>query len=118
MRPKALKWLDDIRRSAEFILAATRSKVLTDYREDPLLRAAVERHFEIIGEAMGRLARDDPETAELIPDYPRIIAFRNVLIHGYDLVDHAEVWNVVRGHLPRLLEQVRAVLAQAPSEDA
>lgn len=118
MQPKALKWLDDIRRSAEFILAATRSKALADYRQDALLRAAVERHFEIIGEAMGRLARDDPETAELIADYPRIIAFRNVLIHGYDLVDHAEVWNVVREHLPRLLKQVRGLLPESPPEGA
>jgi uncharacterized protein with HEPN domain len=117
MQRKAPKWLDDIRRSAEFILAATDGKSVADYQGDALLRAAVERHFEIIGEAMGRLARDGPETVQLIPDYPRIIAFRNVLIHGYDLVDHAEVWNVVREHLPQLLEQVRSLLAQAPPED-
>ena len=118
MRPKAPKWLDDIRRSAEFILAATRDKTGADYHADALLRAAVERHFEIIGEAMGRLARDDPDTAQLIADHKRIIAFRNLLIHGYDLVDRAEVWNVVTRHLPRLLEQVRSLLAEAPPEGA
>jgi uncharacterized protein with HEPN domain len=118
MQPKAAKWLDDIRHSADFILAATRDKAEADYHSDALLRAAVERHFEIIGEAMGRLARDDPDTAQAIADHRRIVAFRNVLIHGYDLVDHAEVWNVVTRHLPRLLEQVRSLLAEAPPEGA
>lgn len=47
----------------------------------------MERNFEIIGEAMRRLANEDPETAAEISDHRRIIAFRNILIHGYDLVD-------------------------------
>jgi uncharacterized protein with HEPN domain len=110
MRPKSAKWLDDIRRSAEFILQVTNGKTLEDYREDALLRAGVERHFEIIGEAMGRLARDDPETAARISDYPRIIAFRNLLIHGYDLIDHAQVWSVMEEHLPSLIGEVCGIL--------
>ena len=118
MQPKAPKWLDDIRRSGEFILEATGGRSGADYQSDALLRAAVERHFEIIGEAMGRLARGDPKTAELIADHKRIVAFRNLLIHGYDVVDHAEVWNIVTRHLPRLLERVRSLLAEVPPEDA
>jgi uncharacterized protein with HEPN domain len=46
------------------------------------VRAAVERKFEVVGEALGQLARLDPELAARIPDYRRIIAFRNILIHG------------------------------------
>jgi len=118
MQPKAPKWLDDIRRSAEFILEATRDKTGADYQADPVLRAAVERHFEIIGEAMGRLTRDDPETAGRIAEHRRIVAFRNLLIHGYDLVNHAEVWNIVTRHLPRLLQQARSLLAEAPPQGA
>jgi len=75
--------------------------------------------FEIIGEAMGRLLRDDPDTAQLIADHRRIIAFRNLLIHGCDVVDHAEVWSIASRHLPRLLEQVRSLLsAEGQSRDA
>jgi uncharacterized protein with HEPN domain len=78
-----------------------------------MLRAAVERHFEIIGEAVNRLARHDPETARKVGDYARIIAFRNTLIHGYDLVNHAEVWKVVTDHLPDLRERAERLLAEA-----
>jgi len=86
----------------------------------PLLRAAVERHFEIIGEAMNRLARYDPDVAGRIGDYPRIIAFRNLLIHGYDLIDHGQVWKVVCEQVPLLLSQVESILQEIqdkPTED-
>ncbi|NSW56525.1 MAG: DUF86 domain-containing protein [Armatimonadetes bacterium] len=89
---------------------------LSKYRSDPLLQAAVERHFEIIGEAMGRIARDDLETASGIDDYQHVIAFRNVLIHGYDVVAPDEVWRIAEDSLPRLLEQVRALLSDTQSE--
>ena len=57
MKQKSPKWLEDIRASAAFILQASAAKTLQEYQSDPLLRAAIERHFEIIGEAMNRLAR-------------------------------------------------------------
>ena len=118
MRRKTPRWLDDIRSSAALILRSTKGKGLEEYQSDPLLRAAVERHFEIIGEAMNRLARDDPDTAARIGDYPRIIAFRNVLIHGYDLVDHALVWKIIGENLPALLSEVEALLREAEDEEA
>lgn len=77
-----------------------------------MLRSAVERHFEIIGEAMNRIARYDPETAGRIGDYTRIIAFRNVLIHGYDLVNHEEVWKIIKNNLPQLLSEVEELLLE------
>lgn len=113
MQPKSLRWLEDIRSSADLILQATAQRSPADYEADALLRAAVERHFEIIGEVVGRLSRHDPDTAQRIDNYPRIIAFRNILIHGYDLVDHAQVWQVLRHDLPRLNAQVAALLGEA-----
>jgi len=112
MKQKSPKWLEDIRASAAFILQASAAKTLQEYQSDPLLRAAIERHFEIIGEAMNRLARYDPEVASRTGDYPRIISFRNVLIHGYDLIDHAQVWKVVREQVPILLRQVESILLE------
>ncbi|MGH8597241.1 MAG: HepT-like ribonuclease domain-containing protein [Gammaproteobacteria bacterium] len=88
MQPKTPKLLEDIRDAAEFIHDAVRQKTLADYTVDRILRQAIERNFEIIGEAIKRLAEHDPKTVAHIGDYPQIIAFRNVLIHGYDLVDH------------------------------
>ena len=120
MKQKSPKWIEDLRVSASFILQASASKTFPDYQSDPLLRAAVERHFEIIGEAMNRLARYDPDVAARMGDYPRIIAFRNLLIHGYDLIDHGQVWKVVCEQVPLLLSQVESILQEIqdkPTED-
>lgn len=107
MRPeRTAKTLEDIADAASFILEATAEKKLEDYGGDRLLRQAVERNFEIIGEAMGRLAREGPDTASRIGEYERIIAFRNVLIHGYDLVDDELVWDTIHSKLPVLVREV------------
>jgi uncharacterized protein with HEPN domain len=75
-----------------------------------LLRSAVERQFEIIGEAFRRLAKEDAETAGRIADYTRIISFRNILIHGYAEIDDRLVWDILQSMLPTLLEQVQSLL--------
>ena len=68
-----------------------------------MLRSAVERQFEIVGEALNRLSRADPGTADRIGDLPRIVAFRNVLVHGYATIDDAIVWEVATERLPMLI---------------
>jgi uncharacterized protein with HEPN domain len=113
MQPKTPKLLADVRDAAAFIRQVTSGKKLDNYRADRLVRQAVERNFEIIGEAVGRLARIDPEIAARIGDHPQIIAFRNVLIHGYDLIDDAQVWRVVTNDLPRLEQQVSEILSES-----
>src|SRR5262249_30219587 len=113
MQPKTPKLLDDIRDAAAFIGQITQEKTLETYRADRTLRQAVERNFEIIGEAVSRLARTDPETAARIGDHPQIIAFRNLLIHGYDLIDDAQVWQVIAHDLPRLEQQTLELLRQS-----
>ena len=77
-----------------------------------LLRSAVERQFEIIGEALHQLSRQDQELARRIPDLPRIVAFRNRLIHGYSLIDHDVVWNTVTTELPALRERLDELLTE------
>ena len=116
MEPKSPKLLEDVRDAAAFVRQATEGKTLDDYRNDRLLRQAIERNFEIIGEAVGRLAKADPATASKIGDYQQIISFRNVLIHGYDLVDEAQVWQVIRTNLPTLEAEVSALLAATDLE--
>lgn len=72
------------------------------FAESILIRSAVERQFEIIGEALGRAAREDPALADLMPEIPRIVGLRNRLIHGYDSVDDQIVWDIVQTKLPAL----------------
>ena len=68
-----------------------RPELSRDYLDNRMLRSAVERQFEIIGEALSQLAKIDPAVAARIPDLRRIVGFRNVLIHGYDRMDAASV---------------------------
>jgi uncharacterized protein with HEPN domain len=104
MQPDAGKYLWDVQRAAERIVRFTAGKSFEDYRSDELLRSAVERQFEIIGEALNQLRKLDAPTAERIPHLAQIIAFRNVLIHGYASVDDRLVWGVVEGQLADLVE--------------
>jgi uncharacterized protein with HEPN domain len=112
MQPESRKHLFDIREAASRISRYAAGRSLEDYLTDDYLRSAVERQFEIIGEAMGRLLRTDRPTAERITEYPRIVSFRNQLIHGYDVIDDAIVWRIVEQKLPILVSEIRAMLAE------
>ena len=59
----------------------------------------MERQFEIIGEAVAQLGRIDADLVERIADAPRIIAFRNILIHGYAAIRTEVVWDTVQSDL-------------------
>ena len=109
MRDEALKLLDDIQQALEDIEDFTEGLTLTDYHGDALRRAAVERKFEIIGEACNRLSIRDEMTYERISHAPQIIGFRNRLIHGYDAVDDAIVWDVVKSKLPLLKQEIASL---------
>lgn len=96
--------------SLQKIQAFTTSKHLSDYRVDDLLRSAVGRPFEIIGDALNQLSRREPSVCEQVTGYRRAIAFRNILIHGYAEIDGEVVWRVLRDDLPVLLKDVLALL--------
>jgi uncharacterized protein with HEPN domain len=85
-------------------------KTFEDYLKDEMLRAAVERQFEIIGEALNQLSKREPDRAKRIPDLARVVAFRNILIHGYATVDDRLVWGVLESQLPALLQAVKSML--------
>ena len=76
-------YLWDIEQAAADINAFTSGKQLPDYQKDPMLRAAVERKFEVIGEALAQASRYFPNIANRITDCQKVIDFRNRLIHGY-----------------------------------
>ena len=114
---RALKALEDVQDCASFVVAASEGKDLAYYRRDRLFRQAVERNLEIIGEAMGRISRHDAETASRISEHRRIVAFRNRLIHGYDLLDDALVWETVKAEVPMLLSEVEGLLQEQRDQD-
>ena len=104
-------YLWDIRNSLQLILRFVENRTLDDYRQDPMLRAAVERQFEIIGEALSQLLRRFPETAVHITQHSEIIAFRNMLVHGYHLVDDSIVWSVIHNDLLVLNHEIESLVA-------
>jgi len=106
MRPEALKLLVDIRDASSNIKDFTCGMDLSKYRQDSKSRAAVERKFEVIGEACGRIRDQFPDLFKKLDAGPQIIGFRNRLIHGYDSVDDAIVWDVITRKLPGLERQV------------
>ena len=76
------------------------------------LRSAVERQFEIIGEGLNQLNRIDSTRARMIPALSRIVAFRNVLIHGYASVDNRLVWGVIETSLAALRTAINKLIDQ------
>ena len=81
------------------------------YQNHAVTQRAVERDFEIIGEALYRIKNTDDELLEKISEHRRIIGFRNILIHGYDIVDEAIVWQAVTNHLPILIREIKEILS-------
>ena len=106
--PKAYLW--DARQAIDAIGAFTSGRTEEDFRQDAMLRSAVERQFEIVGEALGQLARRDQALADQIPDLQEIVGFRNILIHGYAIVDSDRVWRAIHESLPALREAVDRLL--------
>jgi len=112
MRLETKKYLYDILQAAKSLEQFSKGKSFSDYQADALLRSGTERQFEVIGEALRRLSKDDPAAAAQIHEHQRIIAFRNILIHGYADVDDRVVWDVLNSKLPRLRQDVETLLAK------
>ncbi len=106
MSVEAAELLDDILRECQSIREFVSGHTFESYAEDKKTRFAVERCFEIIGEAMARLARIAPDMLESIRDYRAIKSFRNILAHAYDHVEDKIVWGIIEGDLDRLIEDI------------
>lgn len=118
MRRDARAFLWDAVKAAEAVQAFVRGTNYEAFLEDGLVRSAVERPLQIVGEALAQLARLDPRSSAKVPDLPRIIAFRNILVHGYAGIDYDTVWRLIQEKLPELLATLRALLAaQGPPLD-
>ena len=102
------KLLLDIRISCEEIIEFCASKDLESLRSNRMLQLALEREFEIIGEALLRMERRSLESLESkIPEYRKIIGFRNLVAHGYDEIDDNILWDLASNHIPDLLNKIQ-----------
>jgi uncharacterized protein with HEPN domain len=112
MRLETKKYLYDMQQGAALLAEFVVGRTFADYQGDPMLRAAVERQFEIIGEALSKLARLDAELAGRVSEHRRIIGFCNILIHGYADVDDRLVWDIVETKLPVLRAEIDALISE------
>ncbi len=112
MNDHTRKLLFDVLESGRSIRDWCGGRTFADYETDRQFRRAVEREFEIVGEALNRLVHSDPAAAAGINQLPRIVGFRNRIIHGYDTVDDATVWGIAEHYLPELLAEVELLLKE------
>lgn len=103
------KLLYDIHQCLERIDAYVGTpKIFSEYQNNLLLQHAVERNFEIIGEAMSKILKLQSDID--IKHARKIVDTRNKIIHGYDEVEPENIWSIIINHLPLLKQEVEALL--------
>ncbi|MEW6664579.1 MAG: DUF86 domain-containing protein [Thermodesulfobacteriota bacterium] len=100
--------LDHARKACQMVEGRTRS----DLDSDEMLKYALTRLVEIVGEAASRVSIATRDRYQGIP-WPDIVGMRNRLIHGYDVVDLDLLWDTIEDDLPPLMEQLRAILGES-----
>ena len=114
MRREALKRLLDAFEAIEAIERFIENCSLDHYLDNELIQSAVERKFEIIGEALKRALEADPSVLMIIPDLRRIVGTRNRIIHVYEAVDQLILWDSIQNDLPGLKSSLLALLDKDP----
>ena len=102
----------EIRRRGQLIAETIRGMGYQEYVVDDLRQAAIERHLEVIGEALRRIADDDPPTLNRIDASRGFIGLRNVIAHGYDRLVQRRIWEAVTQELPVALTEVDELLEE------
>ncbi|SHJ46202.1 Uncharacterized conserved protein, contains HEPN domain [Tangfeifania diversioriginum] len=102
------KYLYDILESAESIEKYIENIDFFQYQKNKMVRRAVEREFEIIGEATKALLKLNDKIK--LSSEKRIIGMRNRVIHGYDKIDDGIIWGTIKNHLPVLKKEVKELL--------
>ncbi|MCX5673529.1 MAG: DUF86 domain-containing protein [Planctomycetota bacterium] len=107
----ALLW--DMLDAAKAVREFTANRSLDDYLRDRMLRGAVERHVEIVGEAASKISKAFRDAHAGIP-WQKIIAQRHVLVHEYGEIEHAFIWQVATVHIPALISLLQPLAPRDP----
>jgi len=106
MQLKVNKYLYDINEACDLIIKFTHRLKFDDYCKDRMIQSAVERQFEIIGEALTQIIKIDSSILSKITNFRKIVDFRNILIHGYASISNDIVWGIIEKELLILKKEV------------
>lgn len=108
MDERILKWLYDIKIAIDEIDGFFESKEMNffRYRENIMLKRAIERNLEIIGEAINRIITRDNSFESSITNAKAIVGLRNQVIHAYDNISDENIWSIIINHLPKLKDEI------------
>ena len=106
------QYLWDAEHAAGLALRFVEGRAAQDLDTDALLRSAVERQVQIVGEALSQLAQQDASYQSKIPELPRIVGLRNILVHGYAMVDLKRLWDIVTEDLSAIRMQLQDLLRE------
>ena len=112
MQPETRKLLLDMLQAATSIEEFASGRTLSDLEHDKLFRSGVSYQFVIIGEAISKLRQVDQVTFDAISESPRIVAFRNQIIHGYGAIKDNITWQIIQDKLPVLKQELVDLLAR------
>lgn len=101
-------YLWDIEQACDDILAFSSGKTYDQFGADRMMQAAIERKFEIIGEALKQMRFHHPKAADGIELFREFMGFRDVLCHQYAYVEPVVVWEGISATIPGLRAQVAA----------
>ncbi len=113
MDERILKWLYDIHEAINEIdsFFIDNPKDFKHYQSNTLLKRAVERDLEIIGEAINRILKRDPEFP--IKYAKKIVGLRNQIIYAYDNISDENIWAIISKHVPLLKEEIFKFIKEA-----
>jgi uncharacterized protein with HEPN domain len=106
----------DMVQAGRYIQLFTGNVSFEEYLSDIRTMSAVERQFEILGEAARRVS-DEFRQAHPDIDWQRVVGLRNVVIHRYDEINQEVLWSIVQAELPFLLTQLEPLITPSPPED-
>ncbi len=115
MDERILKWLYDIQLSIDEINSFFPNGKYNffEYKKNIMLKRAVERNLEIIGEAVNRILKRDETYTQKISEAKSIIGLRNQVIHAYDCISDENIWSILINHLPKLQEEIQNLINRA-----
>ena len=109
MQREIKKYLFDIHSCIDNIEKyISKPEIFANFENNMMLQQAVERNLEIIGEAVNNILKIYPEIE--ITDARRMVDTRNKIIHSYDDIQPAQIWNIIINHLPLLKQEVQTLL--------